>query len=87
MTKLTERELLVAHTVKIETLSNIMRDTRDDLNRHYRQLDKKVDWKNFKWLIGLIITGVLGLAGYANVLDAKVAKNTQEIAVHMGAKR
>ena len=83
LAELTERELLVAHTVKIETLCGVMQDTRNDLNKHYKQLDRKVDWKNFKWLIGIILTGVLCLTGYTSVLSDKVAKNTQEIAVHM----
>lgn len=87
LAELTERELLVAHTVKIETLCRIMQDTRTDLNRHYERLDQKVDWKNFKWFVGLVTAGVLCLTGYTVSLNDRIAKNTQEIAVHMGAKQ
>jgi len=83
LTELTERELLVIHTVKIETLCDVLQDVQNNLNRHYKQFDRKVDWKNFKWIIGIIITGGLCLTGYTNVIKDTVAKNTQEIAVHM----
>jgi len=72
----TERELLVAHTVKIETLCYTMKDMSNDLNKHYERLDRKVDWKNFKWVIGIAISGIVCLLGYTNTLGNTVIKNS-----------
>ena len=83
---LTERELLIEHNVKIETLSTFMQDMRDDLGKYCEGFEKKVDWRNFKWFVGLVTTGIICLTGYASTLSDRVSKNTQEIAVHMENK-
>ena len=36
----------------------------------------KVDWKDFKWVIGLIIAGVIGLLGYTSTLSNTTTKNS-----------
>ena len=78
MTKLTERELLIAHTIKIENLRKVTEGIRDDLSKHYEKLGG-----NCKWFVGLVTVGVLCFTGYVNTLNDRIAKNTQEIAIHM----
>ena len=87
LAELTERELLIDHSVRIETLNTVMQDLRGDLTKHYGRFNSKVDWRICRWFVGLVTVGILCLTGYVSTLSDRIAENAQDIAVYMGVNK
>jgi len=75
-----DHDLLITQTAILgsvrDTLDTIKKDNREDHKTITDKLDRKVNNKLFYFIIAIIVSCMVGLAGYASKTKNDVIKNT-----------